>query len=406
MKILEFIICVLMFFYVYSSTGQLNSDESVSIIGKSSDKSNLVNIYECGEPLVSCEANFRNLFDNWNEKNICNAETTYSLINFVFVETIIDTNAIDLYANSLTDNNSLASVVHMAILSDDVTDTCRQWIAISSFERLRNRKYTTSGFTLDRIPEMERLFEKEKETLKKEIKSVISVGDKVYSVFLSNRYREPQICSCFVICSHKTNKVIVDNVFRNLYIWCGNSSDKSDLVNIYECGKPLMSCEANFRNLFDNWSKRNICNVETYSLINFAFVETITDTGTIDLYVKSLTDNNSFTSDIIMNRFSINNVVGACDQWITIKPFDVLRNMKDYAIHFSESELLERQRSYEEKKEKLRSKIKSAISIDDKVYSVSFKDQQQTHACFVICSHKTNKVIVDNVFRNLYIWRK
>jgi len=71
---------------------QLKNDS----ISNSSDK--LVSIYEYGDSLTSCETNFRNLFRNWKNGHITNANQ-YRFDNFSFVETISDSARYRYYRN-------------------------------------------------------------------------------------------------------------------------------------------------------------------------------------------------------------------------------------------------------------------------------------------------------------------
>jgi hypothetical protein len=219
---------ILLLFHAYSSVGQSHSDERDNIIGKSSDKFDLVNIYEFGKPLVSCETNFENLFNNFkNLKNlfvdrnepVYNSEDI-SLRNFFLIETIADTGTIDLYAKSLTDDNCNACYCITGLTVKNAAVEYNQYIHITSFDRIHNKLYRAINIPQNEADKLVQLYIEEKEKLRNEIKSVVSVGDKVYSVFFNSKQ---QIDSCFVICSHKTNKVIVDNVFLNILI-LNNSS--------------------------------------------------------------------------------------------------------------------------------------------------------------------------------------
>jgi hypothetical protein len=58
----------------------------------------LVSIYEYGENITSCETNFRNLLNNWNTKNITNANE-YEFVDISFVESISDSIRYNYYRN-------------------------------------------------------------------------------------------------------------------------------------------------------------------------------------------------------------------------------------------------------------------------------------------------------------------
>jgi hypothetical protein len=71
---------------------QLKNDS----ISNSSEK--LVSIYEYGDSLTSCETDFKNLFRNWKNGHITNANQ-YRFDNFSFVETISDSARYRYYRN-------------------------------------------------------------------------------------------------------------------------------------------------------------------------------------------------------------------------------------------------------------------------------------------------------------------
>lgn len=48
-------------------------------------------------------------------------------------------------------------------------------------------------------------------------------------------------------------------------------------ASIYELGNPVADCETNFENLFANWTFRHVTNADSYDLIKYSYVESITD---------------------------------------------------------------------------------------------------------------------------------
>jgi hypothetical protein len=170
--------------------------------------------------------------------------------------------------------------------------------------------------------------------------------------------------------------------------------------NIYEYGEPLTSCESNFRNLFNNWDKKNITNAEDYRLLNYSFVETITDTCIIDLYAKLFTDNNCPVSSTGgSSSSSFFDTVVRHTQHILIRTW---KKVYDKAAD-SQEKTPEIFQKIEKENEQMRTMLKLMISVGDKVYVVFIRDKQQIYPCFVICSPKTNKVILDLVFNNLKV---
>lgn len=175
----------------------------------------ITNIYEHGEPLSSCDANFKNLFKNWSNHNIMNADD-YSLINYSFVETISDTSAIELYSQLLTDNKSLIGTAKNmsssgGFMNGDNYSIHKQIFNVRTFGSLCDSTNMTSAD----IVRMKEAFEQERKNMKYAFKYLVNVGDKVYVIFFKDKY---QIYSSFIICSAKTKKVIWDTVFSNIKI--------------------------------------------------------------------------------------------------------------------------------------------------------------------------------------------
>jgi hypothetical protein len=185
--------------------------------------------------------------------------------------------------------------------------------------------------------------------------------------------------------------------FSVMFVINGKCQEVSS--NIYEYGEPLTSCESNFRNLFNNWDKKNITNAEDYRLLNYSFVETITDTCIIDLYAKLFTDNNCPVGSTGGSSSSSSfDTVVRHTQHILIRTLG-----KVYDKASSQEKTPEILRMIEKENEQMRTMFKLMVSAGDKVYAVFIRDKQQIYSCFVICSPKTNKVILDLVFNNLKV---
>ena len=183
----------------------------------------------------------------------------------------------------------------------------------------------------------------------------------------------------------------------------GVCQDKGYIVgrNLYEFGEPLTTCEANFRNLFNNWNGTNITNIEDYSLINFAFVETIKDSSAIEFYSKLLTDDKSLAGSVKKGSYSSfkdNISTKRFEQFFSFVTFASLTKITDST---PPAEISRRLKGLEQERKLMRYGLKHLISAGDKVYVIFFKDKQQIYTTFVICSGKTNEVIYDVVFSNL-----
>ncbi|GCB37140.1 hypothetical protein [Bacteroides faecalis] len=175
----------------------------------------IINIYEYGQPISSCECNFENLFRNWTTQFVTNAKDI-ELISYEFIERLSDNN-IDSYINLLTCPNVLASAFHASNWTN--TTFSEDSIIQKTEKRVRYvlpQFYTIEPGTVPSIPviEHEKVLDelKKKATLKKElIRKIVSTNDKVYLILF--KYGG-QTLKNYVICSSKTNRVICDNVFK------------------------------------------------------------------------------------------------------------------------------------------------------------------------------------------------
>lgn len=61
--------------------------------------------------------------------------------------------------------------------------------------------------------------------------------------------------------------------------------------NLYEIGEEITNYETNFKNLFNNWTTENITNAGEYELMDFSYIETISDSSIYKKY------RNYFSSD-------------------------------------------------------------------------------------------------------------
>jgi hypothetical protein len=173
-------------------------------------------------------------------------------------------------------------------------------------------------------------------------------------------------------------------------------------VSIYEYGDSLNSCETNFENLFRNWTKENITNADEYNLIGYSFVETIADTITINQYADLLFGNDALMSSVRSGSssgshvkatsylyFNMNTFFSFCDT--TNKDVDVkLKMLKDF----------------NQERDNMKTFFKMIVNRGDKVYAVFFRDKKRTYTNFVICNEKTNKVVCDNLFKNIALWKE
>jgi hypothetical protein len=187
----------------------------------------------------------------------------------------------------------------------------------------------------------------------------------------------------------------------SICFWTFDAKSQSayESKSIYEAGEALTSCEVNFKNLFNNWNSGNVTNADSLHLMNFAFVETISDASSIDMYVRLLIDNKSIVASRRVESGSGSDIKPYRRQFISISTFGSMMDHAD-TTKYTPTEIL---RLFELEKENLRNMIRPNFSVGDKVYAVFFKDNRQVYTNFVICNPKTNKVVWDAVFSGLTV---
>ena len=165
------------------------------------------------------------------------------------------------------------------------------------------------------------------------------------------------------------------------------------LVSIYEYGEPLISCEANFKNLVANWNDNYVENVGNLELISYSYVETIKDSLQIKKYESLL--------------FAPESRLGNTNQIIPsiITDEDRYRislNVTKYA-EFEQSQLFFSKNKQETRKnlESIKKKIVDSL-LGTKVYVVTIKDEA-IFENYVFCDPTTQKVVWDNLFSNVKI---
>ena len=184
---------------------------------------------------------------------------------------------------------------------------------------------------------------------------------------------------------------------------CFSSSSQSypSIVNIYEYGAPLYTCETNLKNLFQNWNNSQINNSHEYSLINYAFVEEISDTSTIKLYSDLVTTDESLLGIVKSNSFSKiidNKNIKITEQTFSVRRFGSLLYDSSSCILKERADIIT---AFEKERENLSTAFRSIVNVGDKVYVIFFKDSCHIYSVYIVCNSQTKRVIWDNVFRNI-----
>ncbi len=100
-----------------------------------------------------------------------------------------------------------------------------------------------------------------------------------------------------------TKTIIITCLFLSQVLFCFGQKT----VPIYELGDSIIEYESNFKNLFKNWTPKNITNASDYVLENFSFIESISDSIVFNFY------RNYFSSIETLSKTQL--VKGGSNSW-------------------------------------------------------------------------------------------
>lgn len=223
------------------------------------------------------------------------------------------------------------------------------------------------------------------------------------------------------------------------------NTDKMIDVPIYEYGDSIVSCETNFKNLFTNWTVKNITNAPDYKLLNYSFLESISDSVIFKVYsrlftsstnmlgkgTKSSSRSTSYGSDenrfVIEPRyFTLKTLFSTKDKrvkklfedlgftqemWRMYSDDFIVNESKngsfkfvnspdslsdaEYKKYILEGTRTERMMAYDY--------FKNQIKIGDLVYVIHFRYNGKLYSDYVVCDPDSKKVIFDSFFSSINI---
>jgi hypothetical protein len=179
-----------------------------------------------------------------------------------------------------------------------------------------------------------------------------------------------------------------------------HNSDITD-VSIYEYGVPLTSCECNFINLFDNWSKW-ITNYQETTFLSYDYETTLKDSTDIKHYADLLNSwdslGRSFSGTTTYVRQNNSDTltykwkrIFSCHPWYEI-PDEIDKNPNHLKMFKDEAE------SYFKTQKEL---FYNTVQIGDKIFAIHLKTGGQEYVHYAICRPKKNEIIFDNLFYNI-----
>ena len=236
-----------------------------------------------------------------------------------------------------------------------------------------------------------------------------------------------------------------------LFMFClvinalGADSKRQMTMSIYEVGDSIVDYDTNFRNLFHNWTGKNLTNASDYKLLNFTFLETIADSSTLEFYSRLMTstrmiglaakhsDKTSKTG-ISEIKYVVEPTQFSEDSLYTVKNLRIRKFYDDRKFFqeikmitsddFSMSELESGQIGAIKSPDLLSDDeykalilegtkgdraikqlyFKQFTNIGDAVYVVHFRYMDKLYSDYVVCDSKTKKVKIDGFFKGIQLY--
>lgn len=237
-----------------------------------------------------------------------------------------------------------------------------------------------------------------------------------------------------------------------LFLFCflihvqGADSKRQRTVSIYEVGDSITEYDTNFKNLFHNWTSKNLTNASDYKLLNYTFLEAVTDSSILDFYCRVLTSNSKWvglgsahsdktTNGISEIKYVVEPTQSNLDSLYTVKDPRLRKLYEDrsfvqeikrlYSEDFNMSEVkLGKVGTYKSpallsddeykvylldatkaERAMMQFFFKQFVNIGDAIYVVHFRYLNKLYADYVVCDSKTKKVKLDGFFKgvNMYV---
>ena len=235
-------------------------------------------------------------------------------------------------------------------------------------------------------------------------------------------------------------------IFLTCFVFNALSADskRQMTMSIYEVGDSVVDYETNFRNLFHNWTGKNLTNASDYKLLNFAFLETIADSTILDFYSRLMTSRRmiglgSKHSDITTKgiseiKYAVEPTQFSEDSLYTVKNLRIRKFYDDRKFFQEIKRILSDDFSMREVKSGQIGAIKSPdllsddeykafiiegtkaerammqlyfkqfVNIGDAVYVVHFRYMDKLYTDYVVCDFKTKKVKIDGFFKGVQLY--
>lgn len=236
-----------------------------------------------------------------------------------------------------------------------------------------------------------------------------------------------------------------------LFLFClvinalGADSKRQMTVSIYEVGDSIVDYDSNFKNLFHNWTGKNLSNASDFKLLNFTILETIADSSTLEFYSRLMTSRRmigkaSKSSDktsktgVSEKKYAVEPTQFSEDSLYTVKNLRIRKFYDDRKFFQEVKRIMSDDFSMREVKSGQIGVIKSPdllsddeykalilegakaerammqlyfkqfVNIGDAVYVVHFRYMDKLYTDYVVCDSKTKKVKMDGFFKGVHLY--
>jgi hypothetical protein len=203
--------------------------------------------------------------------------------------------------------------------------------------------------------------------------------------------------------------------------------------------------DTNFKNLFYNWTTDKLTNAADYKLLNYTFLETITDSTILDLYGRLMTSSKMFAlsskksestslTGVTNEKYEVEPKLFSADSLFTVKNQRLrklyedrnffleikritsddfsMREVKSVQVGANKSPDSMSDEEYKafivngSKAERAMTQLyfQQIVNIGDAVYIVNFRYKGQLYSDYVVCDAKTKRVKFDEFFKNVCLW--
>ncbi len=183
--------------------------------------------------------------------------------------------------------------------------------------------------------------------------------------------------------------------------WLTNAQNTSyRRVCIFEYGDSLTSCETNFKNLFNAWSKGLIANARETKLLSYHYVTDVTTPDQVKQYVSQFLSPNSMTSAFSISYGSKPVNGSKRSEELTFR-LDTIKSFYNYLLVQYNKNEAKAKAEFDQSLKYMIDSISKSIQIGSKVFVVKVEVKGKKVDDLVICNPVTKKVVWDHLFKRV-----